>query len=915
MMTNPDTTALEAPPTSLDTLPAAESDTGATTRSPKPLTPCKQPTKRKRGRQETAALSAQEEEAMSTALIAKLLQQDQDQFYGAPSARDATASYYTEYDHTGQYGGYKDDSMYAVNDNSDAEYSDDEEYNPAGKAKGRAKKAPGRPSQGSVARGRRRKNQGASPRSVPERTNHRENNSDTTTAADSPLTDGARIVPSGSAASASPKQAKRAKPLPTDTPYRTGAYLDEERQRFAEALELFGRDWKQVVAHVATRDEKSIRSHAQKHFIKLYRDNLPLPAKVQESGKGYTLSGLPLDPDSASARVYLYKRSQGPRGVNRPSPSTKSEPMVTPELAKDPVVTPLTTASAPVPSPAPCTDTASPVMANQVPLDGLSEIQAPVHPSDQALASNPTDSVGPNDKALTKSEACTTPFNAADANRTATRHDRPAKLRIQKRTPYSDEMKSPPRKLAKEPTKSHASSPKPTVSLQRNAFIPPSERTDYAKNRPRRDRAARSLALADDTDPLSLVKCSAFAGAPNSDTKGCQPFDMQVCSNAFLGMDFHAHLMQSEIIGFLAGKWDPATKQLDIQYAFPCRALQSPGQNASVNVEMDPTSELEVRQQIRDYDLQVVGWYHSHPCFLPDPSLVDLENQCNYQTLFRNPNDMAEPFVGAIVGPYDPNLPGSVSVVNWFYIDAKRVQPLSHGSSTHGVDFAALPDPSTVAKKLTFTYYEDASLPGWQTNLLLQLLARYQHEPLRTPLHETWKRGSAETALDKMLTSLVFRMSWLRTLNDAASSKATTAPSQDDKEGRTSIALADDHINGSTLGQAVIPTNTDVTGPRRPTDLLLAAASPAASVAEPSTPALANQPSEAVSTGNLMTKAGQALPLSSDPASSASVVSPGCADVAATLANPFTFKLTLSHAALGHDSLLGGILEASAAWE
>lgn len=34
-----------------------------------------------------------------------------------------------------------------------------------------------------------------------------------------------------------------------------------------------------------------IASHAQKHFIHLYVDSLPLPAKVLESGSGYTLSG------------------------------------------------------------------------------------------------------------------------------------------------------------------------------------------------------------------------------------------------------------------------------------------------------------------------------------------------------------------------------------------------------------------------------------------------------------------------------------------------------------------------------------------------------------------------------------------------------------------------------------------------
>lgn len=32
----------------------------------------------------------------------------------------------------------------------------------------------------------------------------------------------------------------------------------------------------------------------------------------------------------------------------------------------------------------------------------------------------------------------------------------------------------------------------------------------------------------------------------------------------------------------------------------------------------------------------MVGWYHSHPVFLAQPSLRDIENQINYQRMFRD---------------------------------------------------------------------------------------------------------------------------------------------------------------------------------------------------------------------------------------------------------------------------------------
>lgn len=93
----------------------------------------------------------------------------------------------------------------------------------------------------------------------------------------------------------------------------TGFYTEEEEKRFLEGLNLYGRDWGRLSAHVATRDRNSVRSHAQKYFLRLYRDGLPLPPKVVESGEGYTLSGKPLDPESAAARPYL--QASAPRNT------------------------------------------------------------------------------------------------------------------------------------------------------------------------------------------------------------------------------------------------------------------------------------------------------------------------------------------------------------------------------------------------------------------------------------------------------------------------------------------------------------------------------------------------------------------------------------------------------------------------
>jgi hypothetical protein len=55
----------------------------------------------------------------------------------------------------------------------------------------------------------------------------------------------------------------------------------------------------------------------------MYRDQTPLPDKVRESGDGYTLSGKPLDPNSAAAKPYL---SRGGRGGSISGPSITPKP-------------------------------------------------------------------------------------------------------------------------------------------------------------------------------------------------------------------------------------------------------------------------------------------------------------------------------------------------------------------------------------------------------------------------------------------------------------------------------------------------------------------------------------------------------------------------------------------------------------
>ncbi|KAJ7555833.1 hypothetical protein O6H91_05G056900 [Diphasiastrum complanatum] len=49
-------------------------------------------------------------------------------------------------------------------------------------------------------------------------------------------------------------------------------WTEEEHQRFLEALKLYGRGWRQIEEHIGTKSAIQIRSHAQKFFSKLERE-------------------------------------------------------------------------------------------------------------------------------------------------------------------------------------------------------------------------------------------------------------------------------------------------------------------------------------------------------------------------------------------------------------------------------------------------------------------------------------------------------------------------------------------------------------------------------------------------------------------------------------------------------------------
>eukprot|EP00216_Chloropicon_sp_CCMP2111_P005771 CAMPEP_0198237606 /NCGR_PEP_ID=MMETSP1446-20131203/3386_1 /TAXON_ID=1461542 ORGANISM="Unidentified sp, Strain CCMP2111" /NCGR_SAMPLE_ID=MMETSP1446 /ASSEMBLY_ACC=CAM_ASM_001112 /LENGTH=602 /DNA_ID=CAMNT_0043919787 /DNA_START=149 /DNA_END=1957 /DNA_ORIENTATION=+ len=455
-------------------------------------------------------------------------------------------------------------------------------------------------------------------------------------------------------ASSRPKKEKKEKPAPEpgeltasgrrrrkDTGKKrtvsSRPWTEEEERLFREALKLFGRNWKSCSSHVGTRDAKAFTSHAQKHFIRLCLQGKPLPRKVAESGEGYTLSGKPLDPNSAAARAYGFK----PDTLDKMREQMGAALMeVEGGLACQRVAI----------------DEGEPYEADEVVKLG----------NNGSLGKENENENGNGNLVATQPEAEKVEAQKAETQKVETQEVEAQKQRVEKKKPKQRARKAPSENI-------------PKIAV---------EPTEYALNRPKRENAGRKTGSSDFVSSMSgslqLVPCKGFPV--------CQPFSVQIEDDAMVVMDFHAHLSRFEVIGYLGGEWDSVKKHLYIKSAFPCRGLAGTQQTDSC--EMDPASELAAKDKMDTLGLKVVGWYHSHPTFKPNPSLKDIENQENYQAFFKQEQEgqeqqgkckASEPFVGMIFSPYDLRLPSKASRREVFWVQKHHSEPtpmhMKHSSS------------------------------------------------------------------------------------------------------------------------------------------------------------------------------------------------------------------------------------------
>ncbi|KAM5323444.1 deubiquitinase MYSM1 isoform 2-T2 [Glossophaga mutica] len=144
-------------------------------------------------------------------------------------------------------------------------------------------------------------------------------------------------------------------------------------------------------------------------------------------------------------------------------------------------------------------------------------------------------------------------------------------------------------------------------------------------------------------DPFQLIPCNFFSEEKQ------EPFQVKVASEALLIMDLHAHVSMAEVIGLLGGRYSEVDKIVEVCAAEPCNSLST-----GLQCEMDPVSQTQASETLAVRGFSVIGWYHSHPAFDPNPSLRDIDTQAKYQSYFSRGGAK---FIGMIISPYNRNNP------------------------------------------------------------------------------------------------------------------------------------------------------------------------------------------------------------------------------------------------------------------
>ncbi|KAI8509678.1 Myb-like, SWIRM and MPN domains 1 [Branchiostoma belcheri] len=242
--------------------------------------------------------------------------------------------------------------------------------------------------------------------------------------------------------------------------------------------------------------------------------------------------------------------------------------------------------------------------------------------------------------------------------------------------------------------------------------------------RPSRPRGPRANLNSFSYDPFKLVPCKRFS----EDSPA--PFSVKIHATALVTIDMHAHISTAEVIGLLGGVFHRDPGALEVASAEPCNSLST-----GMQCEMDPVSQTQASESLSQAGYSVVGWYHSHPTFAPNPSVRDIETQTKFQEWFAQGGS---PFIGIIVNPYS----------------SSRISPLSRVTClTISSEWEHI-RKYNVPFQFDFVVDSAAVRPQEVIDKARRLAELHGNSPQRVKLLNRYAGHTDTTYMDKMLYSL-----------------------------------------------------------------------------------------------------------------------------------------------------------------
>ncbi|XP_010608772.1 histone H2A deubiquitinase MYSM1 isoform X1 [Fukomys damarensis] len=251
---------------------------------------------------------------------------------------------------------------------------------------------------------------------------------------------------------------------------------------------------------------------------------------------------------------------------------------------------------------------------------------------------------------------------------------------------------------------------------------------ELAKRREEENKPSKSSKVSRSAkssfDPFQLIPCNTFGEEKQ------EPFQVKVASEALLIMDLHAHVSVAEVIGLLGGRYSEVDKIVEVCAAEPCNSLST-----GLQCEMDPVSQTQASETLAVRGYSVIGWYHSHPAFDPNPSLRDIDTQAKYQSYFSR---RGAKFIGMIISPYNRNNPLPYSQITCLVI--------SEEISSHG------------SYRLPYKFEVQQMLEEPQWGLVFEktrwIIEKYRLSHSSVPMDKMFHRDSDLTCLQKLLECL-----------------------------------------------------------------------------------------------------------------------------------------------------------------